>query len=75
MTEDIPGPDTYYESHLRNSGRLMLIFDPPNHQDPARVFFEVLSSIPSFGWTLYDRGRDIILLLMIDSQCYRLVVF
>ena len=34
MAEDTPGPDTY-ESHFRNNnGRLMLIFDPPTHNDP-----------------------------------------
>ena len=42
MTEDIPGPDILYESHFRNNGRLRLNFDPPNHQDPARVFCDFL---------------------------------
>ena len=57
MPEDIPDPDTY-ESHFRNNGRLRLIFDPSNRQDPARVVLRFMTFLRKMCWTLFDRGRD-----------------
>ena len=45
-----------YESHFRNNGRLMLIFDPPNHQDPLcskkaiLPIFRFLTNCPRSGF-------------------------